>query len=92
MKTYTDKKPPFLWKRQPPGEAYIVLGPDDGVSSIHGRLSFKAEAGHHLAPKALSAGRNVFEDLSDGFTLLAFDADDAAVRALQDGARRCLCT
>jgi len=66
----------------------IVMGPAGGVCSIHGRMSFKAEAGHHLAPRALSSGRNVFEELSDGFTLLAFDADDHSVRALQATAER----
>ncbi|HEY3058284.1 MAG TPA: FAD-dependent monooxygenase [Chloroflexota bacterium] len=65
----------------------VVIGPAGGRCSIHGRLSFKAEAGHHLAPKELSSGRNVFEELSDGFTLLAFDAADVHVRALQAAAR-----
>jgi hypothetical protein len=50
-------------------------------------MSFKAEAGHHLAPKVLSSGRNVFEELGEVFTLLAFDADDRAVRSLEDAAR-----
>jgi 2-polyprenyl-6-methoxyphenol hydroxylase-like FAD-dependent oxidoreductase len=65
----------------------VVIGPSDGVCSIHGRMSFRAEAGHHLAPKSLSSGRNVFEELGDGFTLLAFDADGDAVHALEDAAR-----
>jgi 2-polyprenyl-6-methoxyphenol hydroxylase-like FAD-dependent oxidoreductase len=66
----------------------VVMGPDGGVCSIHGRMSFKAEAGHHLAPKQLSSGRNVFEELSDGFTLLAFDAEDQAVRLLETAAQQ----
>jgi 2-polyprenyl-6-methoxyphenol hydroxylase-like FAD-dependent oxidoreductase len=66
----------------------IVMGPEGGVCSIHGRMSFKAEAGHHLAPRALSSGRNVFEELSDGFTLLALDADNQSVRALETAAER----
>src|SRR6266849_8511156 len=49
-------------------------------------MSFKAEAGHQLSPKQLSSGRNVFEELSDGFTLLAFDAEDRAVRAVEEAA------
>lgn len=65
----------------------VVMGPDGGRCSIHGRMSFKAEAGHHLAPKPLSTGRNVFEELSDGFTLLAFGADDQSVRALEAAAK-----
>jgi 4-hydroxyisophthalate hydroxylase len=64
----------------------VVMGPPGGVCSIHGRMSLKAEAGHHLAPRRLSSGRNVFEELSDGFTLLAFDADDPSVRSLSAAA------
>ncbi|HLZ30694.1 MAG TPA: FAD-dependent monooxygenase [Chloroflexota bacterium] len=66
----------------------VVMGPADGKCSIHGRMSFKAEAGHHLAPKGLSSGRNVFEELSDAFSLLAFDAEDTAVHALEHAARQ----
>src|SRR5205085_3840514 len=65
----------------------VVVGPAGGACSIHGRMSLKAEAGHHLAPRQLSSGRNVFEELSDGFTLLAFDADDSWVRSLESAAR-----
>jgi 2-polyprenyl-6-methoxyphenol hydroxylase-like FAD-dependent oxidoreductase len=64
----------------------VVIGPDDGVCSIHGRMSFKAEAGHHLAPKSLSSGRNVFEELGSDFTLLAFGAEDGAVQSLEQAA------
>jgi hypothetical protein len=66
----------------------VVVGPEGGVCSIHGRMSFKAEAGHHLAPKQLSSGRNVFEELGDGFTLLAFDAADESVRSLEAAAQQ----
>jgi 2-polyprenyl-6-methoxyphenol hydroxylase-like FAD-dependent oxidoreductase len=65
----------------------VVIGAPDGVCSAHGTHSFKARAGHHLAPQPLSSGRNVFEDLGTDFTLLAFDADDDAVRALEQAAR-----
>jgi len=64
----------------------VVMGPAGGVCSIHGRMSLRAEAGHHLAPRQLSNGRNVYEELSDGFTLLALDADDTAVRTLESAA------
>jgi hypothetical protein len=50
-------------------------------------MSFRAEAGHHLPPKGLSSGRNVFEELGYGFTLLAFDAEDQSVRALEAAAQ-----
>jgi 2-polyprenyl-6-methoxyphenol hydroxylase-like FAD-dependent oxidoreductase len=65
----------------------VVIGPQGGVCSIHGRMSFKAEAGHHLAPKELSSGRNVFEELGDDFTLLALDADERSVQSLEEAAR-----
>jgi hypothetical protein len=50
-------------------------------------MSFKAEAGHHLAPRQLSSGRNVFEELGDGFTLLALGAAEQSVNALENAAR-----
>jgi hypothetical protein len=37
-----------------------------------------ARAGHHLAPRQLLSGRNVFEELGEGFTLFDFGAPDAA--------------
>jgi len=67
----------------------VVIGPPEGACSIHGRMSFKAEAGHHLAPAQLSTGRNVFEELSDGFTLLALGADTGAVQSLEEAAHAC---
>ena len=65
----------------------VVLGPPDAVCSIHGTHSFVARSGHHLAPQALTSGRDVFEELGAGFTLLAFDAQDGAVAALQQAAK-----
>jgi 4-hydroxyisophthalate hydroxylase len=57
----------------------VVVGPAGGGCSIHGRMAFKAEAGHHLAPRPLSNGRNVFEELGEGFSLLAFDAPHQSI-------------
>jgi hypothetical protein len=65
----------------------VVMGPPGGVCSAHGTHAFKARAGHHLAPQPLSSGRNVFEELGSGFTLLGFDADDHAVEAFERTAR-----
>src|SRR6185295_6270512 len=65
----------------------IVFGPPKGKSSAHASHTFKARAGHHLPPQTLSSGRNVFEELGRGFTLLAFDAHDGAVRAFEQAAR-----
>ena len=47
---------------------------------------FKARAGHHLPPQKLSSGRNVFEELGPDFTLFAFDAEVAAVTAIEAAA------
>jgi 4-hydroxyisophthalate hydroxylase len=65
----------------------IIAGPQGGVSSAHGEHLFKARAGHHLPPQPLSSGRNVFEELGQGFTLLAFDVADADVRLFEQAAR-----
>jgi len=55
----------------------IVCGPPGGVSSARGSHTFKARAGHHLPPQLLSSGRNVFAELGNELTLLAFDGEDA---------------
>ena len=65
----------------------VVIGPPGGRCSAHGRHTFAAKAGHHLPPQPLSSGRNVFEELGTGFTLLAFGADDGAVGAFEAAAR-----
>src|SRR5712671_5099723 len=48
---------------------------------------FKARAGHHLAPRGLSSGRDVFEELGPGFALLAFGVEDDEVAPFEDSAR-----
>jgi hypothetical protein len=65
----------------------VVCGPSDGVCSAHGVHALKARPGYHLSPQKLSSGRNVFEELGQGFTLLAFDAEDDAVAALENAAQ-----
>ena len=64
----------------------VIAGPPGGKSGAHGTHTFSARAGHHLAPQPLSSGKNVFEELGLGFTLLAFDADDAGVNAFEHAA------
>jgi 2-polyprenyl-6-methoxyphenol hydroxylase-like FAD-dependent oxidoreductase len=59
----------------------VVMGPPGAVCSIQGKHSFAARAGHHLAPQPLSSGRNVFEELGAGYTLLALEANQAGVGA-----------
>jgi 2-polyprenyl-6-methoxyphenol hydroxylase-like FAD-dependent oxidoreductase len=58
-----------------------VFGPQGGVSSSVGKHAFTARAGHHLTPTMLSDGRNIFDALGDGFTLVALDADPSAFEA-----------
>ena len=65
----------------------VVLGPPNAVCSIRGAHSFAARPGHHLAPQALGSGRNVFEELGPGFTLLALDAGDQPVKDFAQAAR-----
>ena len=65
----------------------VVMGPPSGVCSAHGQHTYKARAGHHLTPQPLSSGRNVFEELGSGFTLLAFGEQDEAARAFKEAAR-----
>jgi hypothetical protein len=65
----------------------VVLGPPDSVCSIHANPSFAARPGHHLAPQPLSSGRDVFEELGTGFTLLAFGVGDQVVEAFQQTAQ-----
>ena len=65
----------------------VVMGPDGATCSIHGKHSFTAQAGHHLAPQTLSSGRNVFEELGLGYTLLGFGVDDSTVAPFQQSAQ-----
>jgi 2-polyprenyl-6-methoxyphenol hydroxylase-like FAD-dependent oxidoreductase len=65
----------------------VVCGPPGAVISAHGEHTFRARAGHHIPPRPLSSGRDVFEELGRGFTLLALGTDDRAVRAFEDAAR-----
>ena len=65
----------------------VVVGTDEarvrGGSAV-GRHDYRARAGHHLAPAVLSDGRNVYEQLGEGYTLLAFGAAPQAVQAFRD--------
>ena len=74
--TYTAYEPHY------DGSAIVVDAPHP-TSGIHGTHTLRAAAGHHLAPQKLSSGRNVFEELGTGFTLLAFEAQDRHVNAFQ---------
>ncbi len=57
----------------------IVAGAGGATNAIGGH-SFTARAGHHLAPRRLSTGENVYERLGTGFTLLALGGNDGVER------------
>ena len=57
----------------------IVFGPQGGGCSAIGSHQFAARAGHHLTPRQLSSGQNLFEQLGDGFTLVDLGASQAVV-------------
>jgi 2-polyprenyl-6-methoxyphenol hydroxylase-like FAD-dependent oxidoreductase len=65
----------------------VILGPPNATCGALGSHSMAARAGHHLAPQPLSSGANVFEELGQGYTLLAFDAEDAGVETMARAAR-----
>jgi hypothetical protein len=65
----------------------VLFGPPNGVSRARGDYMVRARAGHHLAPRKLSSGRDVFEELGDGFALLAFGVEDGAVAPFAESAR-----
>jgi len=64
----------------------IVWGPAGSRSSVHGHHTVEARAGHHLAPVPLSSGRNVFEELGRGYTLIALTGDRRPVAAFRTAA------
>lgn len=69
------------------GSPVVSGGGQEGrVSSAKGSHRFEARAGHHLAPAMLSSGKNVFEALGEGYTLLAFGASPQAVQAFSQAA------
>ncbi len=65
----------------------IVPGPAGSACGVRSDHALEARAGHHLSPAPLSSGRNVFEELGRGYTLIALTDDLAPVAALQDAAR-----
>lgn len=80
---YTDRT--FAYEPHYEGSP-VVAGPPGGRSSAHGQHTLEARAGHHLPPGLLGDGRNVYETLGRGFTLLAWDAPDEAISAFCEAA------
>lgn len=56
------------------------------ICSAKGTHIFTARVGHHLAPAALSEGRDVFEMLGMGFTLIGVGTDPSEAQVLIDAA------
>ncbi|SDG27289.1 FAD-dependent monooxygenase [Pelagibacterium luteolum] len=54
----------------------IVFGPNNAICNANGTHSDVARPGHHLTPKTLSDGRNIYEALGSGYTLLALGEDN----------------
>jgi 2-polyprenyl-6-methoxyphenol hydroxylase-like FAD-dependent oxidoreductase len=63
----------------------VVFG-RGGETGAVGEHRFEARAGHHLAPAALSDGRNLYEALGDGFTIVALDAPEDDLEAFKQAA------
>jgi hypothetical protein len=73
----------------------VVMGPPGGKISAHGTHTIEARAGHHLPPRTLSGGENIYEALpigaalrGTGFTLIALDAEESAIAAFQQAASK----
>ena len=64
----------------------VVFGPPGATIGASGSHTFEARAGHHLAPLTLSSGKNIYEELGAGFTLIALDAQPPEVAALEQAA------
>ena len=78
--------------RRPPTEPHyegspIVWGPVGSAISVHGQHTFQARPGHHLAPVALSSGRNVFEQMGPGYTLISLTGHPRPAARFQAAAR-----
>ena len=67
-----------------------VLQSDDTTrqSSAAGAHRYEALAGHHLAPASLSSGFNVYEELGEDYTLLAFGQTPQKLAAWSAAAER----
>ena len=65
----------------------VVWGPVGSACSTHGQHTLQARPGHHLAPVVLSSGRNVFEQLGPGYTLIALTDQARPALAFQTAAR-----
>lgn len=68
------------------GSPLVTGSPEGAVPSAKGTHEFKARPGHHLAPQVLPDGRNIFEVLGEGFTLISIKADNSLVEGFRQSA------
>lgn len=76
---------------EPHYEGSPVVGLADSTTSVcsaKGSHRFTARPGHHLAPAQLADGRNVFDALGPGFTLLDAGATPESVEHFRAAAKR----
>ena len=66
----------------------VIEGPPGGVSGARATQSERARPGHYLPPWRLTSGRNVFEELGRGFSLVALDANDGGIARFERAAAR----
>ena len=71
---------------EPYYEGSSVICSRSGSPGAVGHHSFEARPGHHLSPRPLSDGRNVYDALGEGFTLLALDVDEVLIGQFQTAA------
>jgi 2-polyprenyl-6-methoxyphenol hydroxylase-like FAD-dependent oxidoreductase len=64
----------------------VVVGAPGNSTGIRGQHELAARPGHHLSPQLLSSGRNVYEVLGRGFTLLAFGVATDEIEQLRAAA------
>jgi hypothetical protein len=73
---------------EPNYEGSLVVWSAGGAPSAAGSHKIRARAGHHLTPQQLASGRNVYEELGEGFTLFAFGASESQVSDFAAAASR----
>ena len=66
----------------------VIEGPPGGVTGAGATRSERARPGHYLPPWQLAPGRNVFEELGRGFSLIALNADAGGTASFERAAAR----
>ncbi len=69
------------------GGSPVVVGAPGDETGIFAAPSFLARGGHHLSPRPLSSGRNIYEEMGPGFTLLALDGAEQGAADMEQAAK-----